>query len=448
MTSDPSFRPATAVLLAAGLGTRMKSSRPKALQHLAGGPMLAHLLRNAAEVFDRLVVVIGPEMADVAEIAAPYPVVVQHERLGTAHAALQAADWFGEGDVAVLYADNPLISAQTLNALLEERRKPDVGLALLAMRPADPARYGRVITHAGNVERIVEWSDATPEERAIDLCNAGVLCADATDFRRWLHAVGNDNAKGEFYLTDVVDLAVAEHAQVRAVEAAEDELRGVNSRSELAQAEAALQKRLRQNAMDNGVTLVAPETVFLACDTQLAADVLVEPNVVFGPGVTVHEGAVIRAFSHLEGCEVHSGAIIGPYARLRPQTTVGAHARVGNFVELKSAGLDEGVKVNHLSYIGNAQVGAHSNIGAGTIVCNYDGVFKHATSIGKNTFVGSNSVLIAPVEIGDNALIAAGSAITDNVPPDALAVARARQSTKPERGKLFKDALKAKKENG
>ncbi|MDN6714781.1 MAG: NTP transferase domain-containing protein, partial [Acetobacter sp.] len=300
MTSDPAFRPATAVLLAAGLGTRMKSSRPKALQHLAGGPMLAHLLRNAAEVFDRLVVVIGPEMADVAEVAAPYPVVIQHERLGTAHAALQAAQWFGDGDVAVLYADNPLISAQTLTALLEERRKPDVGLALLAMRPADPARYGRVVTNAGNVERIVEWSDATPEERAIDLCNAGVLCADAADFRRWLEAVGNDNAKGEFYLTDVVDLAVAEHAQVRAVEAAEDELRGVNSRSELAQAEAALQKRLRQNAMDNGVTLVAPETVFLATDTQLAADVLVEPNVVFGPGVVVHEGAVIRAFSHLE----------------------------------------------------------------------------------------------------------------------------------------------------
>ena len=447
MTSDPSFRPATAVLLAAGLGTRMKSARPKALQHLAGGPMLAHLLTNAAEVFDRLVVVIGPDMADVAEVAAPYPVVIQHDRLGTAHAALQAENWFGEGDVAVLYADNPLISAQTLSALLEERRKPGVGLALLAMRPADPARYGRIVSHAGNVERIVEWSDATPEERAIDLCNAGVLCADAGDFRRWLHAVGNDNAKGEFYLTDVVDQAVAEHAQVRAVEAAEDELRGVNSRSELAQAEAALQKRLRQNAMDNGVTLVAPETVFLAKDTQLAADVLIEPNVVFGPGVIVHEGAVIRAFSHLEGCEVHSGAIIGPYARLRPQTIIGANARIGNFVELKSAQLDAGVKVNHLSYIGNAQVGAHSNIGAGTIVCNYDGVFKHTTSIGKNTFVGSNSVLVAPVEIGDNALIAAGSTITEPVPADALAIARTRQTTKPERGKLFKEALKAKKEN-
>ncbi|MCP1214288.1 bifunctional UDP-N-acetylglucosamine diphosphorylase/glucosamine-1-phosphate N-acetyltransferase GlmU [Acetobacter okinawensis] len=447
MTSDPSFRPATAVLLAAGLGTRMKSSRPKALQHLAGGPMLAHLLTNAAEVFDRLVVVIGPDMADVAEVAAPYPVVIQHERLGTAHAALQAEEWFGEGDVAVLYADNPLISAQTLGALLEERRKPGVGLALLAMRPADPGKYGRIISNAGNVERIVEWSDATPEERAIDLCNAGVLCADAANFRRWLQAVGNDNAKGEFYLTDVVDQAVAEHTQVRAVEAAEDELRGVNSRSELAQAEAALQKRLRQNAMDNGVTLVAPETVFLAKDTQLAADVLVEPNVVFGPGVIVHEGAIIRAFSHLEGCEVHSGAVVGPYARVRPQTTIGANARIGNFVELKSAVLDTGVKVNHLSYIGNTQVGAHSNIGAGTIVCNYDGVFKHATSIGKNTFVGSNSVLVAPVEIGDNALIAAGSTITQNVPADALAIARSRQTTKPERGKLFKEALKAKKEN-
>ena len=416
MTSISAPRPATAVLLAAGLGTRMKSSRPKAMQSLGGRPMLAHLLANAAEVFDRLVVVIGPDMEEVAELAAPYPVVVQQERLGTAHAALQAEAWFGDGDVAVLYADNPLISAETLNRLLEERRKPNVGLALLAMRPADPARYGRVVAQNGNVERIVEWADATPEERAIDLCNAGVLCADAVDFRRWLHNVRNDNAKGEYYLTDVVDLAVADNVQVRAVEAAEDELRGVNSRAELAQAEAALQTRLRNKAMENGVTLVAPETVFLSADTQIEPDVLIEPNVFFGPGVTVQSGAIIRAFSHL--------------------------------VELKATTLGEGSKANHLTYLGNAEIGSRTNIGAGTITCNYDGVFKHTTTIGDKAFIGSDSILVAPVSIGNNALVAAGSVITQNVPDEALAFGRAQQVNKAEMGRLFKERLQVKKENG
>ncbi|GBQ04515.1 bifunctional UDP-N-acetylglucosamine diphosphorylase/glucosamine-1-phosphate N-acetyltransferase GlmU [Acetobacter cerevisiae] len=448
MTSSPASRPATAVLLAAGLGTRMKSSRPKAMQRLAGRPMLAHLIASAAEVFDRLVVVIGPEMGDVAELAAPYPVVIQHERLGTAHAALQAEAYFGEGDVAVLYADNPLISADTLSRLLEARHAPDVGLALLAMRPAEPGRYGRVIAQDGLVERIVEWADATPEERAVDLCNAGVLCADATTFRRWLHSVKNDNAKGEFYLTDVVDCAVADGVRVHAVEAAEDELRGINSRMELAEAEAALQDRLRQKAMENGVTLVAPETVFFCADTTLAPDVLVEPHVVFGPGVTVESGAEIRAFSHLEGCTVQADAIIGPYARLRPGTTIGTAARVGNFVEVKNTTLGDGAKANHLTYLGDASVGTGSNVGAGTITCNYDGFFKHKTTIGDRVFVGSNSILVAPVSIGTNALIAAGSVITKDVPEDAMAFGRPRQENKPELGKRFKETLKARKENG
>ncbi|GBR46095.1 bifunctional N-acetylglucosamine-1-phosphate uridyltransferase [Acetobacter pomorum DSM 11825] len=410
--------------------------------------MLAHLIASAAEVFDRLVVVIGPDMEEVAELATPYPVVIQQERLGTAHAALQAEAWFGDGDVAVLYADNPLISAETLNRLLEERRKPDVGLALLSMRPADPARYGRVVAENGNVERIVEWADATPEERAIDLCNAGVLCADAVDFRRWLHNVRNDNAKGEYYLTDVVDLAVADNVQVRAVEAAEDELRGVNSRAELAQAEAALQTRLRNKAMENGVTLVAPETVFFSADTQIEPDVLVEPNVFFGPGVIVQSGVVIRAFSHLVGCEVQANAVVGPYARIREGTTIGACAHVGNFVELKATTLGEGAKANHLTYLGNSQIGSGSNIGAGTITCNYDGVFKHPTTIGENAFIGSDSVLVAPVTIGNNTLVAAGSVITKNVPDDALAFGRAQQVNKAEMGRLFKERLQAKKENG
>lgn len=448
MTSSPASRPATAVLLAAGLGTRMKSSRPKAMQRLAGRPMLAHLIASAAEVFDRLVVVVGPEMGDVAELAAPYPVVIQHERLGTAHAALQAEAYFGDGDVAVLYADNPLISAETLSRLLEARHAPDVGLALLAMRPAEPGRYGRVIAQDGLVERIVEWADATPEERAVDLCNAGVLCADASTFRRWLHSVKNDNAKGEFYLTDVVDCAVADGVRVHAVEAAEDELRGINSRMELAEAEAALQARLRQKAMENGVTLVAPETVFFCADTTLAPDVLVEPHVVFGPGVTVESGTEIRAFSHLEGCTVQADAIIGPYARLRPGTTIGIAARVGNFVEVKNTTLGDGAKANHLTYLGDASIGTRSNVGAGTIVCNYDGFFKHKTTIGDRVFVGSNSILVAPVTIGTNALVAAGSVITKDVPEDAMAFGRPRQENKPALGKRFKETLKARKENG
>ncbi|MFT9295596.1 MAG: bifunctional UDP-N-acetylglucosamine diphosphorylase/glucosamine-1-phosphate N-acetyltransferase GlmU [Acetobacter orientalis] len=448
MTFSSAPRPATAVLLAAGLGTRMKSSRPKAMQRLAGRPMLAHLIANAAAVFDKLVVVIGPEMADVAELAAPHTVVVQHERLGTAHAALQAEAYFGEGDVAVLYADNPLISEQTLSRLLAERRSPGVGLALLAMRPQDPGRYGRVLTEGSNVTRIVEWADATPAERAIDLCNAGVLCADAPTFRHWLHNVKNDNTKGEYYLTDVVDLAVADGVNVRAVEAAEDELRGINSRAELAQAEATLQQHLRAQAMANGVTLVAPETVFFCADTVLEADVLVEPHVVFGPSVTVRSGAEIKAFSHLEGCTVQTDAIIGPYARLRPGTQVGAKARIGNFVEVKNTTLGDGAKANHLTYLGDATVGAGTNVGAGSITCNYDGFFKHRTTIGEHVFVGSNTIMVAPVNIGGNALVAAGSIITKDVPAEALAFGRPRQTNMPERGKLLKESLKARKDNG
>lgn len=448
MTASSLSRPATAVLLAAGLGTRMKSSRPKAMQRLAGRPMLAHLIANAADVFDRLVVVIGPGMEDVAELAAPYPVVIQHDRLGTAHAALQAEAYFGDGDVAVLYADNPLISAETLNSLLTERRQDNVGLALLAMRPEEPGKYGRVVAQDGNVQRIVEWADASPEERAIDLCNAGVLCADAETFRKWLKNVKNENSKGEFYLTDVVDLAVAEGVNVRAVEAAEDELRGINSRVELAEAEAALQQRLRKKAMENGVTLVAPETVFLCADTVLEADVLVEPHVVFGPDVIVRSGAEIRSFSHLEGCEVFNNAFVGPYARLRPGAEIGVGAHIGNFVEVKNTTVGDGAKANHLTYLGDASIGARTNVGAGTITCNYDGFFKHRTTIGDNVFVGSNAILVAPVSVGTNAMIAAGSTITKDVPPDALAFGRTPQVNKPELGKHFKETLKARKENG
>ncbi|WP_323990991.1 bifunctional UDP-N-acetylglucosamine diphosphorylase/glucosamine-1-phosphate N-acetyltransferase GlmU [Nguyenibacter sp. L1] len=446
-------RPATAVILAAGLGTRMKSDWPKVMHPLAGRPMLRYLIDNAAQVFDRIVVVIGPGMEQVAALAAPHATVIQHDRLGTAHAALQAADLFGTGDVAVLYGDNPLITADSMRRLLACRRQDGAGLALMALRPADPGRYGRVVTDDGTdgglVQRIVEWADASDAERAVTLCNAGVLCAGAETFRGWLRAVRNDNAKGEYYLGDVVAMAVADGRQVRAVVAPEDELRGINSRAELALAEASVQRRLRHAAMAAGVTLVAPDTVFLAADTVLEPDVVVQPHVVFGPGVTVRRGVEIRAFSHLEGCVVEPDAVIGPYARLRPGAEIGTGAHVGNFVEIKAASLGAGAKANHLTYLGDAAIGAGTNVGAGTVTCNYDGVFKHRTTIGAGCFIGSDAILVAPVTIGDGALIAAGSVITQDVPADAMGIGRARQANKEGRAATLRAALdKKKKEQG
>jgi len=429
----------TAVLLAAGLGTRMKSALPKALHPIAGRPMLQHLIASCMEAFDRVVVVVGPGMDTLARTAAPHPVVVQAERLGTAHAALQAAAQFGDGDVAVLYADNPLIRPATLRRLLERRRAKGVALALLAMRPADPGRYGRVLTEGGDVERIVEWADATEAERAVGLCNAGVMCAAAADMFRWLRGV-QPSVAGEFYLTDCVALARAEEERVAAVEAPAEELRGVNSRAELAEAEATVQDWLRRAAMDGGATLTAPETVFLSADTALAPDVVVQPHVVFGPGVSVASGAEIRAFSHLEGCEVGPGALIGPYARLRPGTVVGPGAHVGNFVELKATLLGAGAKANHLSYLGDSTVGPGTNIGAGTITCNYDGFAKHRTTIGAGAFVGTSAVLVAPVTLGDGSFVAAGSVVTADVSPDAMAFGRAQQVEKPGRAAAFRAA--------
>lgn len=437
--------PATAIILAAGLGTRMKSALPKAAHPIGGRPMLAHLIAAAGARFDRIVVVVGPGMEALEAIAAPHPTVVQTDRLGTAHAARAAEALFGDGDVAILYADNPLITPATLSRLREARGTAD--LVLLAMRPADPGRYGRVVVEDGQVRRIVEWADATDAERAIGLCNAGVICADAAALRRWLGTVGNDNAKGEYYLTDAIAAAASEGARVAAVEAPEAELRGINSRAELAAAEATFQQVMRETAMEAGVSLRAPETVFFSYDTELGADVMVHPNVVFGPGVKVQGPAEIRSFSHLEGCEVRQGALVGPYARLRPGTVVGREAHVGNFVELKATELGEGAKANHLAYLGDASIGAHSNIGAGTITCNYDGTFKHRTTIGENVFVGSDSVLVAPLTLGDDSLIAAGSVITRSVSPGALAFGRAQQSELDGRGKAHKQALRARKAN-
>ena len=424
-----------AIILAAGQGTRMKSALPKVMHRIAGRPMIQHLIAACETVFERIIVVAGPGMPELRQAASPHASVIQEERLGTGHAARMAAPLLEgfAGDVAVLYGDNPLISSATLQRLVAARDSAD--LALLAMRPADPARYGRVIQDAeGHVARIVEWADANESERAIGLCNAGVVCAAWPDLSRWLAGLGNDNRQGEFYLTDVVAAARAEGRRNRAVEAPEAELRGINTRVELAAAEAEIQSRLREAAMLGGATLTLPETVCLAWDTRLGRDVVVEPHVVFGPGVTVEEGVTIRAFSHLEQCVVRPGAIIGPYARLRPGTEVGNGAHVGNFVELKAATLGPGAKANHLSYLGDVTIGAGSNIGAGTITCNYDGVNKHRTVIGAGAFIGSDTALVAPVRVGDRALVAAGSIITEDVPEDALAIARGRQVNKPGRG--------------
>lgn len=429
---------ATAVILAAGMGTRMKSKMPKALHPLAGRPILRHLLDSCEAVFERIVVVLGPGMEALKAAAAPHPVIVQTERLGTAHATLQATGHFSDGDVAILYADTPLIRPETISALLARRQAGDAGLALLAMRPPDPARYGRVLQQDGFVSRIVEWMDATEAERAERLCNAGVLCGPGRDMARWLRDVRNDNAKSEYYLTDVVGLARSEGLRVAVIEAPHDELRGINSRAELAEAELVLQARLRRAAMEAGVTLTDPASVFLCSDTELAPDVTIAPNVVFGPGVVVEEGAEIRAFSHLEGCRVGPGAVVGPFARLRPGTILGPSCHVGNFVELKATTLGPRAKANHLTYLGDAEIGAETNIGAGTITCNYDGFAKHRTVIGARAFVGSDVTLVAPVSVDDCAFVGAGSTITDNVAADAMAIARGRQVEKPGRAARFR----------
>jgi bifunctional UDP-N-acetylglucosamine pyrophosphorylase/glucosamine-1-phosphate N-acetyltransferase len=420
-----------AIILAAGLGTRMKSRLPKAAHRIAGAAILTHLIKAAEQVFDSITIVIGPNQPELAALAAPHCVVIQPERLGTAHAALQAAPYFGIGIVAILYADNPLISPDTMRELIDRLTAGDAKLVLLGTTPPEPGRYGRLITDGDYVQKIVEYADASEAERAQSFCNAGALTAAALDMRVWLETVKPMNAKGEYYLTDIVEIARAEGAKIAAVEAPFEECMGVNSRAELAQAEAAMQHRLRAAAFEAGVSMPAPETVIFAADTNLAPDVTIGPYVVFGPGVTVKSGVEIKAFSHLESCIVHEHAIIGPYARLRPGADIGPAAHVGNFVEIKNATLAAGAKVNHLTYIGDAEIGEKTNIGAGTITCNYDGKNKHRTKIGAGAFIGSNTALVAPVEVGDGALVAAGSVITEDVPAAALAIARGRQVNKP-----------------
>ena len=421
-----------AIVLAAGLGTRMESRLPKVLHPLAGRPMIGHLMETLAGMdLERIVVVVGDDMEAVAEAVAPHPTVVQKERLGTGHAvrtACEAVDGF-DGTVLVLYADAPLISVETLTRMIEARRAaPRPAVVVLGFRPSDPGPYGRLIVGAdGTLQAIVEAGDATPGQGAIALCNAGVMAIDGRPLPGLLARIGTDNAKGEVYLTDIVAMARGDGLTCAVVEGDEAELIGVNSRADLARAEAVVQQRLRAAAMAGGATLADPETVYFSHDTRLGRDVTVGPHVVFGPGVAVGDDVEIRAFCHIEGARIATGARIGPFARLRPGADIAAEAHIGNFVEIKNATVETGAKINHLAYVGDSRVGAKANVGAGTITCNYDGFAKHHTDIGAGAFIGSNTALVAPVTVGDGAIIGAGSVITGDVAADALALTRADQ---------------------
>jgi len=425
-----------AIVLAAGEGTRMRSSRPKVLHAVAGRTLLANVLAALkAAGGTATAVVVGPDRDDVAaEARAQMPgaeIFVQRERLGTAHAVLAARAALEQGadEVLVIFGDTPLIKPQTL-AKLRQALADGASVAVLGFRPADPAGYGRLVTHGAELTAIVEHADATEAQRAIALCNGGLMAFDGKHALSILDRIGNGNRKGEFYLTDAVTIARTMKLRAVALEVAEDEVSGINTKAQLAEAEAVIQQRLRQAALEAGVTMVAPDTVHLCADTTFGKDVTVEPYVVIGTGVTVEDGATIRSFSHLQGAHVGRNATVGPYARLRPGAKLEADVHVGNFVEIKEALIEQGAKANHLTYIGDARVGAGANVGAGTITCNYDGAAKHRTDIGKGAFIGSNSSLVAPVTIGDGAYVGSGSVITADVPPGALAIGRARQTVK------------------
>jgi len=429
-------RTCLAIVLAAGEGTRMHSSLPKVLHQIAGRTLLSHVLLSVREAGGmQSAVVIGPDhqaVANEAKAVIPHTeIFVQAERRGTAHAVLAAKAAIAQGadDVLVLVGDAPLIRPQTL-AKLRSALADGATVAVLGFHPVDPTGYGRLITEGDEVVAIREHADAIEAERAITLCNAGLMGFAGSHALEILEQIGSDNRKKEFYLTDAVAIARRMGLKTVATEVMEDEVSGINSKSQLAAAEGQVQQRLRQAALDAGVTLVAPETVFLAADTRLGRNVTIEPYVVFGPGVTVEDGATIRSFSHIHGAHIGKDAIVGPYARLRPGAKLGEKVHVGNFVEVKEATLEAGAKANHLTYIGDARVGEGANIGAGTITCNYDGSAKHVTDIGKGAFIGSNTALVAPVKIGDGAYIGSGSVITKDVPADALALERSQQTIK------------------
>lgn len=428
----------------------MNSDLPKVLHPIAGAPMLAHAMASVSTLDPSRVVVVAGHGAEevtraVSDINAAAQVVLQTEQLGTGHATLMARDALQgfDGTAIVLFGDTPFVRPETFAAMVEARGTHDV--VVLGFEAADPGRYGRLKMSGQTLEEIVEFKDADAETRAITLCNSGVVACDAATLFDLLDGVGNDNAAGEYYLPDIVALARARGLSAGVVTCEEAETLGVNSRAELAGADALFQTRARAALMEDGVTLMDPGSVYLSLDTVIGRDAVVEPQVVFGPGVSVESGARIRAFSHLEGCHVAQGAVVGPYARLRPGAELAENVRVGNFVEIKNAQVHEGAKVNHLSYVGDATVGAGANIGAGTITCNYDGVMKHHTHIGARAFIGSNTMLVAPVSVGDEAMTASGSVITSDVEDGALAIARAPQTEKSGMARKLFDMLKAKK---
>ena len=445
------------IVLAAGQGTRMNSDLPKVLHPLGGVPLVVHAMQSGAAVDpDKIVVVAGHGFDAVQKaVLAHNPdafVIEQEEQLGTGHAVLQAQKALADfnGDVIVVFGDTPFVRPETIANMVQARANGSE-IVMLGFEAADPGRYGRMVVRDGQFERIVEAKDASPEELAITLCNGGLVAANAATLFDLLKTIGNDNASGEYYLTDIIAAGRDRGLSASVVTCDEAETLGINTRAELARAETLFQTRKRAEALENGVTLIAPDTVFFAFDTVIGRDAVVEPNVVFGPDVTVESGATIRAFSHLEGCHVSRDAIVGPYARLRPGAELAEGAKVGNFVEVKNAMIHEGAKVNHLSYIGDASIGARTNIGAGTITCNYDGFMKHRTEIGEGAFIGSNTMLVAPVTVGNEAMTATGSVINRDVPDGALALARARQETKPGMArKLFEKlkAAKAKRDKG
>ncbi|MBD8890732.1 bifunctional UDP-N-acetylglucosamine diphosphorylase/glucosamine-1-phosphate N-acetyltransferase GlmU [Roseibium litorale] len=441
-----------AIVLAAGLGTRMRSALPKVMHPVGYMPLVGHVLSAVkAAGASRSAVVVGPEMPEledlVAKLAPEAACYVQLERLGTAHAVLAARSALEEraDDILVLFGDTPLVTPETI-ALVRGELAGGADVAVLGFRTDKPFGYGRLLIDGGRVTAIREEKDASEEERKVTFCNSGIMGFRGAHALSLLEAIGNSNAKGEFYLTDAVEIASARGLNVTAVEGDESEVQGVNTREQLSQCEAVFQDRMRKDAMERGVTLLAPDTVFFAHDTRIAPDVTLEQNIVFGPGVSVESGSVIRAFSHLEGAQVGAGSTVGPFARLRPGANLSEGAHIGNFVEIKNAKVGEGAKVNHLTYIGDATVGAASNIGAGTITCNYDGFGKHHTDIGPGSFIGSNSTLVAPVTLGKGAYVAAGSVVTEPVEADALVIGRARQIIKRHRAEELRAKFKAAKD--
>jgi len=449
MSRDRDF---AAVILAAGMGTRMKSALHKVMHPIAGRPMLGHLLDSVDKLAPaQKVVVVGSGREQVEPLVADYrgSVVVQEPQLGTAHAVRQAEAVLQgfDGDVLILYGDTPFVSAGTMTRMRERLNAADApAVVVVAFRPADPKQYGRILAEPdGTILKMVEYKDATEAERALDLCNSGLMAVRASDLWALLARVDNDNASREYYLPDIVMIAAADGRRSAAIEVPAEEVEGINNRAELARLEEDWQQRRREMLMAEGVSLVAPETVWFAHDTVVGRDTLIEPNVVFGPGVTIGENVKVRAFSHIEGATIAAGAEIGPFARLRPGAEIGAKAKVGNFVEIKKARLGEGAKANHLAYLGDAEIGAGANIGAGTITCNYDGFFKYKTVIGEGAFIGSNSALVAPVTIGAGALVGAGSVIVRDVSADAVALARGGQTEKPDAAAKFRERMQAKK---